>query len=212
MKRMQIRIPAEVVVGKTDCPDFFERMDVVAFFNIGHDIHTKVCRFELRDGLTIDDINPGKIVKELIILQNEGREYTCVMKGELPDEITLFIREFDLKLEYPVTVEQGRCTVSIVGSPEELHTILDEARKKGWDTEILAVEEYNPHISGIFRVLTTKQRKVLTEAYQAGYFEQPRRIDAGMLAKKLGMHKTTVLDHIHKAEKRLIGHIIQQTM
>jgi len=24
------------------------------------------------------------------------------------------------------------------------------------------------------------------------------------------MHKTTLLDHIHKAEKRLIGHILEQ--
>jgi predicted DNA binding protein len=26
----------------------------------------------------------------------------------------------------------------------------------------------------------------------------------------MGMHKTTLLEHIHKAEKRLIGHILEQ--
>ncbi len=29
-------------------------------------------------------------------------------------------------------------------------------------------------------------------------------------AEKRGMHKTTLLEHIHKAEKRLIGHILAQ--
>ncbi|HPW10619.1 MAG TPA: hypothetical protein PK154_05840 [Methanoregulaceae archaeon] len=33
---------------------------------------------------------------------------------------------------------------------------------------------------------------------------------AGELAEKKGMDKTTLLEHIHKAEKRLIGHILAQ--
>jgi predicted DNA binding protein len=41
-----------------------------------------------------------------------------------------------------------------------------------------------------------------------GYFDYPRRINAEQLAEKMGMHKTTLIEPIHKAEKRLIGHII----
>jgi predicted DNA binding protein len=43
-----------------------------------------------------------------------------------------------------------------------------------------------------------------------GFFDHPRRINAGDLAEKMGMHKTTLLEHIHKAEKRLIGHVLEQ--
>jgi predicted DNA binding protein len=48
------------------------------------------------------------------------------------------------------------------------------------------------------------------ESYRCGFFDHPRRINAGELAEKMGMHKTTLLEHIHKAEKRLIGHILEQ--
>ncbi len=56
-----------------------------------------------------------------------------------------------------------------------------------------------------------KQKEILLQAYNSGYFDHPRKVNAGELARKLGMHKTTLLEHLHKAEKRLIGHIIEQT-
>ena len=61
--------------------------------------------------------------------------------------------------------------------------------------------------TGFFDVLTPEQKEILRESYRLGFFGHPRRINAGELAEKMGMHKTTLLEHIHKAEKRLIGHI-----
>ncbi len=60
-------------------------------------------------------------------------------------------------------------------------------------------------------LILRKQKEILLQAYNNGYFDQPRKVNAGELAKKAGMHKTTLLEHLHKAEKRLIGHIIEQT-
>ena len=76
--------------------------------------------------------------------------------------------------------------------------------------EILSVCEYNPYVDGIFDILTPKQKEILLESYRSGFFDHPRKINAGELAEKMGMHKTTLLEHIHKAEKRLIGHILGQ--
>lgn len=99
----------------------------------------------------------------------------------------------------------------MVGSSEELFNIVKAAKENGWGFEILSVQKYDPHVSSVFSVLTGKQKEILLQAYNSGYFEHPRRIDVGELAKKIGMHKTTLLEHLHKAEKRLIGHIIEQT-
>jgi len=35
-------------------------------------------------------------------------------------------------------------------------------------------------------------------------------VNATELAEQMGMHKTTLLEHLHKAESRLIGHILEQ--
>jgi predicted DNA binding protein len=72
------------------------------------------------------------------------------------------------------------------------------------------VSDYNPHISGIFDILTPRQKGILLESYCQGYFDHPRRVNAGELAEKMGMHKTTLLEYIYKAEKRLIGHILAE--
>jgi predicted DNA binding protein len=54
---------------------------------------------------------------------------------------------------------------------------------------------------------------IITAAREnSGYFDHPRKINAGILARKIGMHKTTLLEHLHKAQKRLIGHIIEHTV
>ena len=45
---------------------------------------------------------------------------------------------------------------------------------------------------------------------QCGFFDHPRRINSGELAERMGVHKTTLLEHIQKAEKRLIWHILGQ--
>ena len=212
MKKMTIRIPAEIIVGFDHCFPFFERMEILSLFNIGADVHTKVCRFKLREGVAIEEIRDDRIIRDLIVLRNEDREYTCIMKGELPDEINRFIRAFDLKIEYPIIIENRTCTINLIGSADELHAIITAAAEKKWELEILAVEKYDPHISALFNVLTTKQKEILVESYRQGYFDYPRQVNAGQLAEKMGMHKTTLLEHIHKAEKRLIGHILAQTV
>jgi predicted DNA binding protein len=40
--------------------------------------------------------------------------------------------------------------------------------------------------------LTGKQKEILLHAYNNGYFDHPRKVNAGELAKKVGMHKTTL--------------------
>lgn len=60
-------------------------------------------------------------------------------------------------------------------------------------------------------VLQARQKEILLESYRRGFFDHPRRITAGALAERMGMHKTTLLEHIHKAENRLIGHLLAQS-
>ena len=100
----------------------------------------------------------------------------------------------------------------MVGSPEDFHTFVTDAAKNEWGLEILSVCDYNPHVNGILDVLTPQQKKILLESYRQGFFDHPRRINADKLAEEMGIHKTTLLEHIYKAEKRLIGHILEQAV
>jgi len=52
--------------------------------------------------------------------------------------------------------------------------------------------------------LSPRQAEVVEAAMAAGYFEWPREIDAKGLASRMGIAHSTLLEHLRKAEKKLI--------
>jgi hypothetical protein len=209
MKKMTVRLSADIFDYCKSYGKVIERFEVISLFNMVDDMHSEVCKFTLKEGIPADQIQCN-YVSNLIVLQSKGREYTCLVKGQFSDDITRFIRTYGTKLEHPIVFENDCLTFNMVGTPEDFHTFVIDATAKGWGLEILSVCDYIPQINEIFGVLTTKQKDILIESYRQGYFDHPRRVNAGELAEKMGMHKTTLLEHIHKAEKRLIGHILAQ--
>lgn len=56
--------------------------------------------------------------------------------------------------------------------------------------------------------LTEKQRRILMSAYKMGYYDVPRRVDSEMVARALKLDKSTVVEHLRKAEKRLLRQVV----
>lgn len=52
--------------------------------------------------------------------------------------------------------------------------------------------------------LSVRQREAFELARERGYFEYPRRTTAGELADELDVTKSTFLEHLHKAENKLL--------
>jgi hypothetical protein len=211
MKEMAIRISPNNVSNNRSCFEHFDRIEVLAHFDFGGEVQTKVCRIRLREGVELKDLMSDGIFKDFIVLQQEGQVFTGIVKGDFPNAMNRLFRKLEMKLVLPLIVENGTYTCKLIGSTEELHNTIIALEEQEWKIDMLAVKDYNPNISGIFNVLTKKQKEILIKSYQLGYFDYPRRINAEELAEKMGMHKTTLIEHIHKAEKRLIGQIITNT-
>ena len=77
-----------------------ERFEVISLFNLVDDMHSEVCKFTIREGIPIDKIQCN-YVTNLIVLRNEGREYTCLVRGTFSDDITRFLRTYGSKFELP---------------------------------------------------------------------------------------------------------------
>lgn len=207
MRKMTARISGCIFQCCVPLANTIDRLEVISIFNFTPTTHTEVCNITLKDGMNIQSLK-SDFITDLIIIGNEGKNYTCLTKGNISDEISKFLRQFDLKLEYPIIFDGATCQFGVIGSPEELNNIVKTAKEIGWGFEILSIQKYDPLDINAFSKLTKKQKEILLQAYNNGYFDHPRKINAGQLAKKIGIHKTTLLDHLHKAEKRLIRNII----
>jgi predicted DNA binding protein len=66
---------------------------------------------------------------------------------------------------------------------------------------------YRPGTERLFAELTDRQQEILLTALEMGYYEQPRRATYEEIAEQLGCTKTTVGEHLRKAEEKVLGGI-----
>ena len=64
------------------------------------------------------------------------------------------------------------------------------------------------HQEDVLSSLTERQRELLMAAKRWGYYEYPRRLSAGELAERVGLSKATLVEHLRKAEVRMMETIL----
>lgn len=82
---------------------------------------------------------------------------------------------------------------------EDVANILREFRRLGTPS----VDRITP-VGEQRSVLSDRQEEVITAALEAGYFDWPREIEAVDLAEQLDISHPTLLEHLRKAEKKLL--------
>ncbi|QZP38305.1 helix-turn-helix domain-containing protein [Halobaculum magnesiiphilum] len=118
-----------------------------------------------------------------------------VARGFIPDE--------------PVRIADGReyWTVLVNESRETVHDRLEEVRaEKNADVRVELITAPSAG-TGMFNTddLSTRQREVYELARSEDYYTWPRETSAGELAERLDVSKATLLEHLRKAESKLLG-------
>lgn len=69
-------------------------------------------------------------------------------------------------------------------------------------------EEMMVPVEGLMDGLTIKQTEALLLAIERGYFESPARISAEEMARLTGLSRSTLMEHLRKAEGKLLLNIL----
>jgi predicted DNA binding protein len=109
----------------------------------------------------------------------------------------------------PLGMGDGKVKFSFLGNEPQIKAFLESIDQIGMHYKILLLSDLNFSPISPLNQLTGKQRDVLLMAYKTGYYDIPRRITSENLAKKLGLGDSTVVEHLRKAEQRLIRQIIE---
>ena len=103
---------------------------------------------------------------------------------------------------------QNSLRKTLIGTRIQVEKMLSRLEKAGMPFEIVSASEARFTPDSLIMSLTASQRKTMAEAYSSGYFDVPRRTDSKKLARSLGISKSTLSEHLRKAEKHLLAQIL----
>ena len=168
-----------------------------------------ISEFHMRPGFTLDDLIIPKIVTILDVLKKVDNIYTCLIKAEYEGEILEFAHRFDLKnivFDLPASLSKERVVFSFIGDDEAVKTLLPLIKTIG-PIKISSVHEFVSDFD-ILSYLTDRQKEIILLAQKNGYYEMPRKITTEELSEKLGLSKSTIIEHLRKAENRIVSALL----
>ena len=182
----------------------------------------EVLRLDYEDGVTIgvmecntksdiplQDVKVPDLMEILNILKSEENKHTCIVKVQNPKEFMHQYIEFKMELIWtsPIIFSEDKRTYSCIGDQESISKFIELMKNYGEVVNMTFKKaSYQKH--DILTVLTNKQREILIAAKKHGYYKYPRKINSEELAQKIGISKGTTVEHLRKAEERLIENIL----
>jgi hypothetical protein len=108
----------------------------------------------------------------------------------------------------PDFLDVDRMKVEVIGKEVEMKKLLEYANKWSNTYKILGLTSVDTKAESPLSKLTVKQRQALLTAFALGYYDVPRRISSEDLSHHLNADKSTIVEHLRKAERKLIDGII----
>jgi hypothetical protein len=191
-----------------DIMEEYELLELVRTdFEKGLKIH--LSKITVRKGRRYEELKWPKNF-DVMLLKETGREHIVLISSKVPDSAfrKLFDKfRMDIIITHPTFFKNGVMTFSMLGDPGELKKALTAMKFVGKIHDVSyhkAVFEEHSALS----LLTDKQKEILIEAMKNGYYDYPRKIDAGGVAEKVGITKATALEHLRKAEGRVMKSLL----
>lgn len=166
--------------------------------------------FVLRDDVEIEERTNIGDMEVLSVLRSEGRKRICLIKHHEPEERKDEFREFDLDLIYtaPTMITEDRMVISVLAEQPELRRFLELVKPTAERITNMSFMRAAYQKQDVLNALTDRQRETVMTAYQHGYYDYPKKISSEELSKKLGISKGTLMEHLRKAEGRILREIL----
>lgn len=168
--------------------------DVITFFEAKTSNPEAVIQFiDEEPGISSHEVlhaDEHGLVIELVTPYTPAPVRTALDAGVLPDD--------------PMIIRDGWVIAEITTSQERLSQFKDEMEAAGLPFEVEWVSQSRDPTE----LLTDRQRRVITEAVERGYYDSPRGCSLTDLATSLSTSKSTTSGVLHRAEGRIIKEYI----
>lgn len=158
---------------------------------------TSVWEMDHRYGERTESPIPASVTRDLLVEYDAAKTINDALcsRGFIPDK--------------PVRMADGReyWTVVVTAGRTEITARLDAVRAEmNADIRIQHIDSAGAS-TGLFPMdaLSARQRETFELAREQGYYTWPRDVSASDLAAELDVSKATLLEHLRKAEAKLLG-------
>ena len=119
----------------------------------------------------------------------------------------LFTGDIKFIPDPPIYISEDRALFGFLGDRKSIEVMLNILRLIA-EVKSIRFPREGPYEYDIMSTMTEKQKEALREAQRYGYYQYPRKISTEDLAEKLGLTKTTLIEHLRKAENALISDLV----
>jgi predicted DNA binding protein len=213
MRKIVIEFSPDSTIRKVQ-GNMFESMESIELLELlridfQKGIKLGLMQITVKDGFVLEDVDLPDNIELSNVIKSEGNKYVCIVKVKVPKEFKKMMKDFNLDLIWtsPSYISVDRTIISCIGEDEDLRKFMDLIKSLGPITNVsFKKAAYQEH--DILSCLTDKQREIIIAAKQNGYYDIPRKISSEELSKKVGVSKATLLEHLRKAEVRLMENIL----
>lgn len=179
------------------------RLDFEKGFKIG------VVDLKVKEGYSLKDIVLPDGWEILSVLR-ANTVYTCLIRIEYKGKKVNVFKLFDVDVifDLPFIFSKEKVVFTFIADNENVKKLLTNIKSWG----VIKNISFQPATFfgyNILSCLTERQKEVLTAAKKNGYYDVPRKISTKELSQKLGISRSTTVEHLRKAEKRIISCILE---
>lgn len=168
-----------------------------------------IAALTMKEGYTIEDIDIPEYMESLTVLKQEGNRYIIVSKVKFFKRFSGLAKKFDIDIiwDTPSIFTKDKMTLSVTGNEENLKKFLKIIKFIG-EIKNISFKNATFNEQSILSCLTERQKEIIIAAKKNGYYSYPRKINSQELSKKIGLSKPTVVQHLRKAEGRIIFNLL----
>jgi len=178
-------------------------------FDFEKGIKIGICDIKMKEKCTLENLRAPDGFEILNVLKEDDNKYTCLVRIEYKSTLLKILKLFhvgDIIYDLPFLVSEDKIVFAFIADGEALKNLLNIIKPLGFIRNVsfqrIAFSEFNA-----LSCLTDRQKEVIVTAKNHGYYDYPRKITPEELSQKLGISKATTIEHLRKAENRIISHI-----
>ena len=213
MKKLIIELdPNEII--KKNFQTVLEKVDtleLVELLKLDFEQKTKlaIVDFHVKKGYTFEDIQIPETAETMVVLNKNKNKYTCLAKVKILEPFHGVLTKFDIDIiwDVPIILNNKKMVFSVIADEVNAKKFIEVIKYVG---DVKKISFHQTTFSGYnyLNSLTDRQKEIIIAAKKNGYYDYPRKLNGNQLAKKLGISKPALIEHLRKAENRLLTYII----